>query len=488
MEAVNPNNTGDNPPVEVSHMVTLFVVCVVQFLTPFMMSAVGVALPAIGREFSASAVQLGLVEMVYILAVAMFLLPAGRMGDIYGRKKIFIAGTVLMTLSTLFNALAPSIDLFILFRFLQGCGGAMISGTSIAILSSVFPRETRGRAMGTIVACVYVGLSAGPVLSGLIISHLGWRWVFYVAVPIEMTALLLTLFKLKGEWAEARGEAFDWVGSIVYMVALFCLIFGASHQGADARYQWLMAFGGMGIVFFMILESRTQSPILDVRLLLTNRVFAFSNLATLINYASSFGLTFFFSIYLQSVKGFSPQATGMILIVQPVLQAVLSPVSGRLADRYQPALICTIGMIVCVAGLGVAASVDGDTGLWMIISMLAFMGVGFALFASPNMITVMGSVGPKHYGIASSLVATMRTIGMLTSMTIITLIFNRYMGSQAVSPESQGSFLMSMHMSMVIFCILSCGGVFLSMVRVTPGGEPAGAVVPDIEEAGSGEV
>lgn len=448
-----------------SRSVILFVVSAVQFLTPFMMSALGVALPAVGQEFSASAVQLGLVETVYILAVSLLLLPAGRLGDIYGRKKIFLMGTVLFTLATLLNATAWSMESFILFRFLQGSGASMITGTSVAILTSVFPREERGKAMGVIVACVYAGLSAGPALAGFMVTHMGWRWIFYAAVPVEMAALFLAATRLKGEWAEARGEKFDLSGSILYMGSLFCLIYGALNQGDGIFFRGLATAGAAGMGFFLLFETRTRSPLLDVRLILTNRIFAFSNMATMINYAASFGVTFFFSLYLQYVKGLSPQATGGILIIQPILQTLLSPFCGRLSDRYHPARIATLGTMICTAGLGIAATVHAGTSMAVIAGMLGLLGIGFALFSSPNMTTVMGSVAPVHYGMASSLVATMRTIGMLTSMTIITVIVTRFMGDRPVSPSTLEAFLHSMHLSMVVFSLLSCGGILLSMGR-----------------------
>ena len=230
----------------VSGAATLFVVSAVQFLTPFMLSAVGVALPVIGREFSASAVQLGLVETVYIFAFSLFLIPAGRLGDIYGRKRIFTIGIVAFTVGTASISFAFSIESFIAFRFFQGCGGAMISGTSVAILSSVFPPGKRGRAMGVIVGCVYLGLSLGPVLSGFMVTHLGWRWIFYLGVVVELFCLCLTLLKLKGEWADARGERFDFLGSLLYIVSLFFLIYGTLNQNEGSIYQVFISDSGCG--------------------------------------------------------------------------------------------------------------------------------------------------------------------------------------------------------------------------------------------------
>jgi EmrB/QacA subfamily drug resistance transporter len=452
----------------VSGTVILFVVSAVQFLTPFMLSALGVALPSIGKEFSASAVQLGLVETVYILAFSLLLLPAGRLGDIYGRRRIFTIGIFVFTLGTLLLSFAFTIETFITFRFFQGAGGAMISGNSVAILASVFPPAQRGRAMGVIVGCVYLGLSLGPVLSGFMVTHLGWRWIFYLAVLVEVSCLFLTVLKLKGEWAEARGERFDLIGSFLYVASLFCLIYGALNQKEDGIYRGLMASGLLGFLVFLAFERRCPSPILDVGLIIRNRVFAFSNLATLINYAASSGIAFFLSLYLQVVRGHSPEGTGWILIIQPVFQSVLSPLFGRLADRVSPAGLATAGMALCALGLGIASQIHAVTPMYAIVGMLALMGVGFSLFSSPNTTAVMGSVSPKSYGVASSFLATMRTMGMLCSMTVITLVFKHFMGDQPVSAETQYSFLASMHLCMVIFCFLCVAGVFCSMVRLKP--------------------
>jgi EmrB/QacA subfamily drug resistance transporter len=450
----------------VSSAATLFVVSAVQFLTPFMLSAVGVALPVIGREFSASAVQLGLVETVYIFAFSLFLIPAGRLGDIYGRKRIFTIGIVVFTAGTVLISLAFSIESFIVFRFFQGGGGAMISGTSVAILSSVFPAARRGRAMGVIVGCIYLGLSLGPVISGVMVTHLGWRWIFYLGVLVELSCLLLTVLKLKGEWADARGERFDFVGTLLFVISLFSLIYGTLNQKEGSIYLALIAAGALGLLIFLAFEYRCSSPILDVGLVFRNRVFAFSNLATLINYSASYGIAFFFSLYLQVVRGYSPEGAGFILIIQPVVQTALSPVFGRLADRVSPSGLATAGMALCALSLGLASQFNAGTPMRVVMGMLALMGVGFSIFSSPNTTTVMGSVPPKSYGIASSFLATMRTMGMLCSMTIITMVFSQIMGDHPVGPETQSSFLASMHLCMIIFCLLCTAGVFCSMVRV----------------------
>lgn len=460
--------------------VILTVVCAVQFLTPFMMSSVGVALPAIGEEYAASGVQLGLVETVFILAVSLFLLPSGRLGDLYGHKRVFLLGTVLFIGATLAASLAGGIDLFLLWRFFQGGGAAMITGTSLAILSSVFSPEKRAKAMGLVVACIYLGVSAGPLVGGLLVTQLGWRWIFYAAFALGCGALLLTVWKMRGEWADSAGGRFDVVGSLFYMGALFCLIVGVVNQSSGGRFQVMAALGMGGLLMFVLYESKIEEPLVDVRLILSSRVFAFSNLATLINYAASFGATFFFSLYLQVVKGLSPQAAGLILVSQPLLQAVLSPLSGVLATRVPSAKLATFGMAICVAGLALAATVHRSTGYGTIGAILAVMGVGFALFSTPNMLTVMGSVAPRHYGLASSLVSTMRTLGMLVSMTVATVVVSSYMGQRAINGATSELFLFAMHDAFLIFSGLSVVGIFLSMVRLN--GSAAHGVPPGVRE------
>ncbi len=450
----------------VSGGATLVVVCVVQFLTPFMMSGVGVALPTIGRFYAATAVELGLVETVFVLAVSLLLLPAGQLSDIFGRKKIFLWGILLFVFSSLIAPFSRTVEFFILARFFQGCGAAMITGTSLAILSSVFPPEKRGKAMGIVVGSVYLGVSAGPVLGGALITWAGWQWIFFTGAAIGILALFLTLLKLKDEWIESAGQPFDLEGSAIYVLSLFFLIFGMVNLSSGMIYKIMAVTGSLGLIGFAFHQYRKKFPILDVRLIASNRVFGFSNIATFINYAASFGLTFFFSLYLQYVKGLPPQTTGVILVSQPVLQVVLSPVSGALAEKISPAKLSTAGMAICAGGLALGSTVDASTGYFLIVSILAVMGLGFALFSTPNMLTVMGSVEPRSYGIASSLVSTMRTIGMLASMTIATLVFSFHMGDTAVEPETFRHFLTAMHQAFLIFSGLSILGIFFSMARV----------------------
>jgi MFS family permease len=444
---------------------TMFIVCSIQFMVPFLLSAVGVALPVIGREMNASAVQLSLIQTALVLAISSLMLPAGRFADIYGRKRVFTAGIVLYTLTTLALALVTSIEVFIALRFIQGMGSAMIFSTSIAILTEVVPPGKRGRAMGLVVANVYIGMAIGPTISGVIITQLGWRWVFFLMLPVELLAFWLTIVKLKGEWVSNQGESFDWTGTIAFIASLVILISGATQLMAFGSAKWVALCGLVGLGIFFKIEQNKPFPLLDTHLLKTNLSFTFSNLATFINYAASYSVTFYFSLYLQYAKGYTPQTTGLILMVQPSVQAILAPLSGRLSDSYPPERIATIGMALCCAGLFAAATINIDTRLSTIIIVILLLGMGFGLFSSPNMTAIMGSVEKHHYGTAASMVQSMRSLGILSSTVIVAIIFSLYLGGHAITQENIATFVQSMRTAMAIFTVMSLIGVVFSMAK-----------------------
>ncbi len=449
-----------------SRRAVLFSVCMAHFLMPFMMSAVGIALPAIGREFSASALQLGLVETTYVLSASIFLLAMGRFGDIHGRRKVFQVGLLVFSLFGGLISQAWSIEALIVLRFLQGMGGAMVMATTMAIIVSATPPAERGKALGIAIASVYAGISCGPFFGGLLVASFGWRSIFYLAVPLGLLTYVVVRTKMHEEWAEAKGEPFDWRGALVYAPSILLLICGVSNLNQGWWAWGLLLLANLGLALFIYLESRCDYPLLNIGLLRENRVFALSNLAALFNYAATFGVTFFLSLYLQYVKGMSPPQAGGLLIIQPIVQTLLSPLCGRLSDKIPAALLATSGMALCAVGLAVAACLTAGSSLLLVILLLIFLGAGFALFSSPNVSIIMGSVAPRYLGIASGLNGTMRTMGMMTSMMIITLLFSILMHDQPISPATQPAFLSSMRIALLVFCGLCVCGIGCSLGRV----------------------
>jgi EmrB/QacA subfamily drug resistance transporter len=455
----------DNPVRSgTSKEVVLLVASTASFIFPFMGSSVNIALPSIGRDLSLDAVTLGWIATAYILASATLLVPFGRIADIYGRKKVFTYGVIVFTVSSFLSGIAGSAAMLISFRVLQGIGGAMIAGTGVAMLTSVFPAAERGKALGINVAATYAGLSLGPVLGGVLTQHLGWRSIFFVGVPLGLVVLGVILRKVKGDWAEAKGEKFDLAGSIIYSLALVVLVYGFTMLPAMLGV-WLIVAGVIGLSAFVRWETKMRSPVLDMNLFKNNRVFAFSNLAALINYSATYAVAFFISLYLQYIKGFSPQSAGLILVAMPAVQAVFSPLAGRLSDRIEPGVIASMGMALTTAGLVFFVFLNGETSLEFIMGSLILIGFGFALFSSPNTNAVMGAAPKTAYGVASATVATMRQVGMVFSMGIAMLMFALHIGRVEITPEYYPAFLESMKTSFIIFAVLCFGGIFASLAR-----------------------
>jgi len=447
--------------------VTLFVVTLAAFLTPFDGSAVNIALPSIGKEFSMDAVSLGWVATAYLLASAMFLVPFGRVADIYGRKKIFSLGIFVFTGASFSMMLCGSGAMLICLRIVQGFGSAMIFGTGVALLISVFPAQERGKALGINVAAVYLGLSVGPFLGGLLTSHFGWRSIFLVNVPLGLLVMALVSFKLREEWAEAQGEKFDLSGSIIYCLGLIAIIYGFSSfslWGAMVSSS-LILVGVFGIFAFLAWEMKVKNPILNIDLFRGNRVFVLSNLAAFIHYGATFAVAFFLSLYLQYIKKLSPQSAGTILVFQPVLMAVCSPFAGRLSDRIEPRIVASTGMALTAAGLFLLALLQENTTLEFVIADLIILGLGFGLFSSPNTNAVMSSVEKRFYGVASGTLGTMRLTGQMLSMGIAMLIFAVHIGHTQITPEYFPLLLRSTRSAFILFGILCSGGVFASLAR-----------------------
>lgn len=447
-----------------SKRVALVIAATASFITTFMGSSINIALPAIGEEFALDAVSLGWVSTSYLLAAAIFLVPFGRIADIYGRKRVLKYGVIIYTVASFLSAVSASAVALISFRVLQGIGGAMVYCTGIAILTSVFPSGERGKALGISVAATYTGLSLGPSVGGLLTQHLGWRSIFFVNVPLGLAVIAAVLWKLKGEWAESRGEKFDISGCIIYSLALVALMYGLSLLPALSRV-WLIVIGISGIVAFVRWEMRLENPVLNVSLFRDNIVFAFSNLTALIHYSATFAVGFFLSLYLQCIKGFSPGYAGLALISQPVVMAILSPVAGKLSDKIEPRLVASAGMALTAAGLGMLAFLNEETMLEFIIAGLIVIGFGAALFSSPNTNAVMSSVDKKFYGIASATLATVRQIGQMFSMGIAMVLLAIHMGRVQITPECYQLFLGSMKIAFIIFAVLCFGGVFTSLAR-----------------------
>jgi EmrB/QacA subfamily drug resistance transporter len=434
------------------------------FLSPFAISSVNIALPSIGRQFQMDAILLSWVTTAYLLASAVFLVPFGKIADIYGRKRIFTYGIVTFTLASVALAISNSAIMLVCFRILQGIGAAGIYCVGAAILTSVFPLRELGKVLGINVTSVYLGHSLGPFLGGFLTQYYGWRSIFLLNIFLGLVIIVLIFTNLKGEWQEAKGEKFDLIGSITFSLSLLLIMYGFS-QLSTMTGVWLILMGGLGILAFIKWEAKVKAAVLDISLFRNNRAFVFSNLTALINYSATFAITFLLSLYLQYMRKLTPKEAGFILVFQPIVQAIFSPFSGKLSDKMEPQKVASIGMALTVAGLFLLTLLNEGTSLTFIVASLILLGLGFALFSSPNTNAVMSSVEKRFYGVASGTLGTMRAIGMIFSMGITILIFSRYIGKVQITAEYYPVFLRCIKLTFAFFGVLCIGGILASLAR-----------------------
>jgi EmrB/QacA subfamily drug resistance transporter len=438
--------------------VVLVIATISAFVVPFLVSSINIALPKMGAQFHMEAVVMSWVNTVYFLAVAMAQVPMGRLADIYGRKKLYLLGVTISVLASIAGAFANSTAVLIVSRAFQGIGAGMTFNTIIAILTSVFPSETRGRALGISMAGTYGGLIFGPIVGGYLTEHFGWPSIFIFSAGCGLLLLALVAMFLKGEWREARGEKFDVPGSLVYGVAVAMFMYGFSSLPTVTGIIVLLA-GVAGLLYFIRRELKVPSPILGLSFFRSNRVFLFSNLATLTNYLATFAVTFLLSLYLQYIKALTPAGAGLVLIASSVPMTIITPLAGRLSDKIEPRLVAATGMAVVCVALVLLIFLNDATSLWYVILTLVIYGTGIGFFSSPNTNAIMGSVAKKVLGVASGTVGTMRTGGMMLSMGIMMILFTVFIGQAEITPEYYPQFLTSVRVGFVVFTALGIGGM-----------------------------
>jgi EmrB/QacA subfamily drug resistance transporter len=443
----------------------LAIVATSSFFGTFLISSVNIALPSIEKDFGLDAVTLSWVVTSFLLSTAMFLLPVGRWGDLTGIRRIFKTGMVIFTVSSLLSGFAVSGYWLIFFRFLQGIGAAFSSTTGPAILVSAFLPQYRGRVLGISVSAVYLGLAFGPFFGGFLTQYLGWRYIFFVSSVFGIIITFIAfLFLGRDEIAKTAGKKIDLKGTFFYMLGLVALSYGSAR--IPSLLGWiLMSAGVFSLIVFWMLESKSALPVFETRLFTGNRLFAYSNLAALINYSATFAIIFLLSLYLQKVKGLAPRGAGLILVAQPIVMALFSPITGRLSDRIQPRFLATAGMTMCSLGLAAFAFLTESTPIAVIVFLCFWVGTGFALFSSPNMNTIMSSVQKNQLGLASGTASTMRVIGQITSMTIATLFFAVMFQKQSVEEVANPLFLKAQHLGFMTFAIISLLGIYFSFSR-----------------------
>lgn len=445
---------------------TVIIVVLTSFATAFTGSSLNLSIPSIAFDYGVSASLVGWMVTAYALAVAAFAVPFGRIADITSRKMVLIIGMAGFSFCCGLSAVAPSFTVLLALRFLQGAFAAMVFSTNTAIIISAFPPQMRGKAIGYNLGGVYVGLSSGPVIGGVMNTQLGWRSIFLFTACLVLAAFILAAARLPKDRASSPGRPLDVPGNLLFMAFIVCFMCGLSRVTAGGLFPFILIAAGLfSGICFVIHEYRQDDPAVNVRLFVSNRGFGLSNLSALLNYSVTAGLSYLMSIYLQVVQGYPSHTAGLIMISQPLIMALLSPRMGRLSDRVSPFKLSSAGMGVTGAGIAMLIFVGKDTALPVIIASLFIIGLGFAMFSSPNTNAIMSCVDRADYGVASSLVSTMRTIGQTTGMVVITMISTFYLGATPLSEAPTHLLLKVLHVSFIASMMFCFAGVFISLQR-----------------------
>ncbi len=442
------------------------------FLPPFVNAALNVALPTIGRDLRMSVVAMSWAATIFLMVAAVGLVPGGRWADLYGRRRALILGLYLHVIAAVGIAFAPSAGVLIGWRAVQGVGGALIFATGIAVLSSVFARGHRGQALGWHVAAIYAGLALGPFLGGWVTSVWGWRVLFLLPLPIGAAAVWTLTRALPQDDPHERGGAggtFDIPGAVLYVAAFLGVLVGLARLPTSLGWG-LLAGGMVGLIGFGVHARRTSQPLVQWDVLARNRAFLLSNLVVLLAYTATFAVSFLLSVYLQIVYGLRPRDAGLVLVVQPVVQAIGSPFAGRWSDRWSPGHVASIGLVIVTIGLAVLTTLQADTPIGVVLLGMICVGAGFALFSAPNTHAIVRSVSVQDYGIATGILGTMRVLGQSLSMVTVTLVMALYMGGGPLNAEQIAPLLRALHRIFGWFVMISAAGVLVSHYRSMHGG------------------
>jgi len=389
-------------------------------------SVVNTVLPVLGRELHASVAAIEWVATVYLLVVSALLLGVGRAGDLRGHKRMYIGGFVLFVIGSALCGLARSAHMLVAMRALQGVGAAMLFANSPAILTKAFPAEQRGRALGAQATFTYLGLTAGPSLGGWLADAFGWRAVFYINVPVGAIGIILGLRAIEDDRPEKKGERFDYSGAALFTAGLVSLLVALDQGhawGWRSPATWsLLVLAAALLAVFVRFERRRSDPMLDLTLF-RSRVFSAATVSGLLNYICVFSVLFVVPFLLIEGRGLDTSHAGLVLTAQPIVMAIVAPISGALSDRIGSRSLATAGMLILAAGLFIIARLAPTGSLFVIAGGLAVVGLGVGLFASPNNSALMGAAPRHRQGIAAGVLATARNVGMVLGIGVSGAVF-----------------------------------------------------------------
>jgi EmrB/QacA subfamily drug resistance transporter len=429
-------------------------------------SVVNTTLPLISRSFTSTIAQVEWIITIYLLVLSGLLLSFGRLGDLQGHKRVYIAGFAIFLVSSALCGLASSVNLLILYRGLQALGAAMLMANSPAILTKSFPARQRGQALGLQATMTYLGLTVGPSLGGWLADQFSWRAVFYINVPVGLIALALSVRFIQADHPSNVSERFDPLGAFAFMAGLVVLLFGLN-QGHAQGWTSPVILGALGVsavllIWFVRIESRAQSPMLDLQLF-RNWGFSGAVISAVLNYTCLYTITFLMPFYLLQGRSFTPTQAGLILTAMPIAMAIVAPISGTLSDRIGTRVLTMIGMAGLALGLYLLSGLGPDTPPAQIALRLSVVGIGVGVFVSPNTSALMGAAPRSRQGIAAGIMATSRNVGMVLGVGLAGAVFMTIL-SQAGETQSAALF-QALQISFLVSSGIAILGLGVSAIR-----------------------
>ncbi|MDO5862056.1 MAG: MFS transporter [Thermoplasmata archaeon] len=442
----------------------LLAACVSGFITPLLSTMMNLSLVSIDAEFAVGSHQLAYVNTAFLLSSVVFMVPLSKAADIFGKKRIYLTGLVVILVACVLAVFSPSFWWLIACRVMMGAGAAAISSTSISLITDVFPGRSRGGAIGVQTMCVYIGLAAGPPLGGALNDLIGWHALFLLVIPLAVASIVCMSF-FRHEISPGQGQRMDSAGAALYGIGIVLSMLGV----VNMPEAWAFASLAVGLVFmalFVRWQLRIPNYLLNVRLF-RSRVFAGSCLAAFLNYAASYSISYFMALYLQSIGAMTATEAGMLMLVQAGVQAFMTPMFGHLSDRIQDKRVLpTTGMVITGFGVSLFMLYGTELDLHLVLATMLIVGFGLGMFSAPNTSVIMGAVRREETSEASGVVAVMRQTGMMVSMGIAMLFISLVMGgSDNLVPENYGLFVDVMHMSFAVCLGMCVVGTLASLLR-----------------------
>lgn len=446
------------------------------FMAALDSSVVNLILPNLGAYFRTSLSTIEWTVMSYLLVISSLLLAYGRLGDLYGHKKIYLLGYGVFTAGSLLCGFAPTVLMLIIFRGVQAVGAGMLMAMGPAIVTDAVSPESRGKALSVSAVAVAVAATVGPVLGGFLADAFGWRSVFLINIPIGIAGLWLAARTIPVHRVE-KAQSFDFIGAAMTFVALIAILLPLSLvEEFGWGNPWIVGsllFGLALAAVFVLYEGRTAYPMFEMDLF-RNRLFAMSNLAALLNYMAQFSIILLIPFYLQQLRGLSPEHAGLLYLPMPLMTMVVAPISGVLSDRMDSRYISSAGMAIIACGMWQLSNLKADSPFLLLIIGLVTIGLGSGLFQTPNNSAIMGSVPGTKRGIASGMLATMRNIGMVLGVAISGAIFTSHkdlllkalhVKGLSGGALQQAAFVGALHLAYTVGALLAILGVIASLVR-----------------------